>query len=212
MLCTIHRHKNYQDNNKINQSILSYDEPNLCNDYISKEHGKNHFFALNFLDAVFLDMFFRILIRLMMQILGRKLYDQPRNQGVQQTHTNRNICNTRVDVTIYVQSKDDGKYLQFQKDYKCNLYYIDISEVDMDKHCYLNTVKKRKTIFSILDQKRAEAVRILQEQYSFPSDEDFINFFRLRSYCGSVQFNLISRSINSLRRRYAVIVQVQQSE
>ena len=27
------------------------------------------------------------------------------------------ICNTRVDNTIYVQSKDDRKYLQFQRDY-----------------------------------------------------------------------------------------------
>ena len=38
---------------------------------------------------------------------------------------------------------------------------MDISEADLDKHYYLNTVKKEKTIFSILDQKRAEAVRIL---------------------------------------------------
>ena len=36
-------------------------------------------------------------------------------------------------------------------------------------------MKKGKTTFSILDQKRAEAVKILQEQYGFPSDEDFIN-------------------------------------
>ena len=34
---------------------------------------------------------------------------------------------------------------------KCNLYYMDISEADLDKHCYLNTVKEGKTTFSILD-------------------------------------------------------------
>ena len=28
------------------------------------------------------------------------------------------ICNTRVDDVIYVQRKDDGKYLQFQRDLK----------------------------------------------------------------------------------------------
>ena len=55
---------------------------------------------------------------------------------------------------IYVQSKDDGKYIQFQQVYKCNLYYMDISEANLDKHCYFNTVKEGKTIFSILDQKK----------------------------------------------------------
>ena len=74
------------------------------------------------------------------------------------------ICNTRIDDVIYVQSKDDGKYLQFQRDPKYNLYYMNISKAELDEHCYLNTVKDGKTIFSILDQKRAEAVRILQER------------------------------------------------
>ena len=50
---------------------------------------------------------------------------------------------------------------------------MDISEANLDKHCYLNTVKKGNTI--LFDQKRAEVVRILQEQYGFPSDKDFIN-------------------------------------
>ena len=40
---------------------------------------------------------------------------------------------------------------------------MDISEAELDKHCYLNTVKDENTTFSILDQKRVEAVRILQE-------------------------------------------------
>ena len=31
------------------------------------------------------------------------------------------ICNTRVDNTIYVQSKDDSKYLGFQRDNEFNL-------------------------------------------------------------------------------------------
>ena len=61
---------------------------------------------------------------------------------------------------------------------------MDISEADLDKHCYLNTVKKGKTIFSILDQKRAEAVRILQEQCGFPSDKDFIHALECNSIDG----------------------------
>ena len=52
---------------------------------------------------------------------------------------------------------------------------MDISEADLDKYCYLNTVKEGKTTFSILDQKIAEAVRIFQKRCGFPSDEDFIN-------------------------------------
>ena len=52
---------------------------------------------------------------------------------------------------------------------------MDISKAELDKHCYLNTMEEGKTTFFILDQKRAEAVRILQERYGFPADEDFIN-------------------------------------
>ena len=44
------------------------------------------------------------------------------------------IRDTRVDDVIQVQSKDDGKYLRFQRDHKFNLYYTDINEEDMDKH------------------------------------------------------------------------------
>ena len=94
------------------------------------------------------------------------------------------ICYTRVDDTIYVQSKVDGKYLRFQRYYKCNLYYMDISEADLDEHCCLNTVKKGKTTFSVLDQKRAEAVRILQERCGFPSDKDFIHALECNSIKG----------------------------
>ena len=38
---------------------------------------------------------------------------------------------------------------------------MDISKDGLEEHCYLNTVKEGKTTFSIPDQKRAEAVRIL---------------------------------------------------
>ena len=96
------------------------------------------------------------------------------------------ICNIRVDDVIYVQSTVDRKYLQFQRDHKFNLYYMDISEADVDEHCYLSTVKQGKTLFSILDQKRAEAVRILQERCGFPSDKDFINALECNSIKGWV--------------------------
>ena len=61
---------------------------------------------------------------------------------------------------------------------------MDISEANLDEHCYLNTVKEGKTTFSILDQKRVEAVRILQERCGFPSDEDFINALECNSIEG----------------------------
>ena len=93
------------------------------------------------------------------------------------------ICNTKIDDAINVQN--DGKYLQFQRDNKFNLYYMDISEADLDEHYYLNTVKKRKTTFSILDQKRAKSVRILQERCGFPSDEDFVNALEYNSINGA---------------------------
>ena len=94
------------------------------------------------------------------------------------------ICNTRFDDAIYVQSKDDGKYLQFQRDHKFNLYYMDISKADSDNHCYFNTVKKGKTLYSMLDQKRAEAFRILQKHCAFLSDKDFINALECNSIEG----------------------------
>ena len=62
------------------------------------------------------------------------------------------LCHTRVDDAIYVQSKDDENYLVSQRDYKFNIYYMDISEANIEEHCYFNTVKKRKGLFSILDQ------------------------------------------------------------
>ena len=61
---------------------------------------------------------------------------------------------------------------------------MDISKADVDKHCYLNTVKQGKALYSILDQKRAEAVKILQERCAFPSDKDFINAFECNSIEG----------------------------
>ena len=61
---------------------------------------------------------------------------------------------------------------------------MDISGAELDKHCYLNTVQDGKTTFSILDQKRAEAVRILQERCGFPSDKDFINALECNSIEG----------------------------
>ena len=103
------------------------------------------------------------------------------------------ICNTRTDDAIYVQSKDDSKYLQFQRNHKHNLYCMNISEAELDKHRYLNTEKDGKTTFSILDQKRAEAVRILQERCGFPSDEDFINALECSSIEGIALVEEMSR-------------------
>ena len=47
-----------------------------------------------------------------------------------------------------------------------------------------STVKDGKTTFSILDQKRAKTVRILQERCGFPSDKDFIHALECNSIEG----------------------------
>ena len=75
------------------------------------------------------------------------------------------ICNTRVDNAIYVQSKVDGKYLRFKRCKTFNLYYMDISKGKVDGHCYFSlSIKEGQMMFSVLDQKQAKAVWILQEQ------------------------------------------------
>ena len=85
------------------------------------------------------------------------------------------ICNTSVDDAIYVQSKDDGMYLRFERCPHRHLYFLDIGCDDVDGSCLFSTVEQGKLTFSTLDQKRAKAVRLLQEQCGYPSDEDFIH-------------------------------------
>ena len=63
------------------------------------------------------------------------------------------ICNIQVDDAIYVQSKDDGKYLRFAKDKKNILYFLDISEGLIDGHYYFSTMEKGKLQFLLLDQR-----------------------------------------------------------
>ena len=48
MLCAIHCCQNRQDNNDISQPFLYYNEPDLYNNYISKEPGKDYRFNINF--------------------------------------------------------------------------------------------------------------------------------------------------------------------
>ena len=48
MLCAIYCPQNRQDIYDINQPIVSYDEPDLCNDHISKKLGSNDRFCINF--------------------------------------------------------------------------------------------------------------------------------------------------------------------
>ena len=51
---------------------------------------------------------------------------------------------------------------------KINIYYMDISEAEIDGHCYFSPVNKNKVMFSIFDQKRAEALQFLQERCRYP--------------------------------------------
>ena len=52
---------------------------------------------------------------------------------------------------------------------------MDISEANMEEHSYFSTVKKGKSSSSILDQKRAEAVRTLQIGCAFPSNKEVVD-------------------------------------
>ena len=60
---------------------------------------------------------------------------------------------------------------------------MDVSEANVKERCYFNSVKKGKSSLSILNRKRAEAVRTLQERCAFPSDKEFINALE----CNSVE-------------------------
>ena len=55
-------------------------------------------------------------------------------------------------------------------------------------------------MFSILDQKRVEAVRILHERYGFPSDEDFVNALECKSIEG---VNFGRRDVNIANEIYS---------
>ena len=48
MLCAISCCINHQDINDNDQYVVSYDKPNLCNDYISKEQGSVNRISINF--------------------------------------------------------------------------------------------------------------------------------------------------------------------
>ena len=76
---------------------------------------------------------------------------------------------------------------------------MDISEANIEEHCYFNTAKKGKGLFSILDQKRVEAVRNLQERCAFPSYQDFSNALEYNSIEG-VEF--LKRDVNIANEIY----------
>ena len=59
-----------------------------------------------------------------------------------------------------------------------------INKTNLEGHCYFNTVKKGKLMFSILDQKRAKAIKVLQKQYTFLYDKDFINALECNAIMG----------------------------
>ena len=71
-----------QEYTKVKPPFLYYGEQDLYNNYILKDPDYIDRFVLTFLVTVSSNMFFRIPIRLTMWVHGRKLYNQPRNQGV----------------------------------------------------------------------------------------------------------------------------------
>ena len=76
---------------------------------------------------------------------------------------------------------------------------MDISEANVEENCYFNTVKRGKGLFSILDQKREEAVSNLQEHCAFPSDKDFINTLECYSIKG---VDFVRRDVNIANKIY----------
>ena len=61
---------------------------------------------------------------------------------------------------------------------------MDISETNVEVHCHFDTVKEGKSLSSILDQKRTETVRTLQERCAFPSNKNYINALECNSIEG----------------------------
>ena len=49
-----------------------------------------------------------------------------------------------------MRNKEYGEHIQFPRDHKFNLYYMGISEADMNKHCCPNTVKRSPECTSIV--------------------------------------------------------------
>ena len=82
---------------------------------------------------------------------------------------------------------------------------MDIGEGKPDGHCYLfNSVRNNQRNFSILDQKRAEACRLLQEKCGFPSDTDFINAIEN----GKFRILILEGGMSRLLMKFMVTAQV----
>ena len=60
------------------------------------------------------------------------------------------IYSIKDDDVIYVWSKEYGEHIQFLRDHKFNLYYMDINEADMNEHWCPNTVKQALECTSIV--------------------------------------------------------------
>ena len=82
MLQAINSRANRQDLNNIEHHSSSYNEPDLCNNYISMEQDETDRFSIIFPKHCVFGHVFRILTHSMMWTHGRKLYNHPRNQGV----------------------------------------------------------------------------------------------------------------------------------
>ena len=84
MICAVSRRKDAEHRKLAGatQLFLPPEEPNFATTLYPRNLATLIVFILTSLDIVSLDTFFRILIRSTMWIHGRKLYNQPRNQGV----------------------------------------------------------------------------------------------------------------------------------
>ena len=81
---------------------------------------------------------------------------------------------TDIDNAIYVYN-DDRSYIHFQLT-KQDVYEMQVGDgTDMAECHALTTIKETEIQYSALDQKRAEAVRSLQERLGFPSDINLAN-------------------------------------
>ena len=84
MICVINCCQNVscQELTDVKKPFLSYDDPDLCNDYILKDWNYIDCFCINFLCHCVLGKVPLGTNLLDNVFFGRKLYDQPRNQEV----------------------------------------------------------------------------------------------------------------------------------
>ena len=108
------------------------------------------------------------------------------------------ICNTRVDDVIYVQIKTTGNNYNFKEILRTVCSTWTLARQTWMSITILALWRKENLplMFFVLDQQWAKAVRTLQEQCTFLSDEGFINVLKCNAiegiYCKSRDVKIVN--------------------